>query len=102
MSWQGKQWQMRPWRACQAAIPEPHLFGHCCDRLTNRTPGCYEICSACFWEDDPGQRPDFDEGGFTPLGLEEARRNYRKIVACRSDMFPHVRPPRPEELPPEV
>lgn len=102
MSSIGKRRQVRRWRARRDAQPEPHLPCHCCDCLTICERGRYEICSVCFWEDDPGQTPDFDEGGANPLSLDEARRNFRAIGACEPNMLPHVRPPRSEELPPEV
>ena len=100
MSTKGKRRQVRRWRARQAARPAPHLPCHCCGCLTICERDSYEICNVCFWEDDPGQTPEFDDGGANPLSLEEARRNYRKIGACEPNMLPHVRPPRPEELPP--
>ncbi|MBO9473874.1 hypothetical protein J7413_10035 [Shimia sp. R10_1] len=102
MSTKGKRRQVRRWRARQAARPEPHLPCHCCGCLTIRERGRYEICGVCFWEDDPDQTPEFDDGGANNLSLEDGRRNYRKIGACEPRLLPHVRPPRPEELPPEL
>lgn len=99
MSTKGKRRQRRRWLARRAAVPDPHLPCHCCDCLTIRERGRYEICAVCFWEDDPGQTPDFDEGGANPLGLDEARKNYREIGACEPNMLPHVRPPHPQEMP---
>lgn len=93
---------MRRWRARRDARPKPHLPCHCCDCLTICERGRYEICPVCFWEDDPDQTPEFDEGGANNLGLNDGRKNYRRIDACRPEMLPHVRPPRPEELPSET
>lgn len=87
---------MRRWRG------RPHLHCPCCDNQTIRGPGCYEVCSVCFWEGDPGQTRDFDAGGANPPGLGEARWTYRQIGACEPSILSHVRPSRPEELPPEV
>lgn len=99
MSTKGKRRQVRRWRARQAARPEAHLPCHCCGCLTIRERGSYEICKVCFWEDDPGQTPEFDEGGANPLGLEDARKNYRDIGACEPNMLPNVRAPYAHELP---
>jgi hypothetical protein len=75
---------------------------HCCGCLTIHGRGRYEICQVCYWEDDPGQTPEEDVGGANPLSLEEAQKNYRKIGACERSMLPHVRPPAPDEQPPET
>ncbi|MFC4214787.1 CPCC family cysteine-rich protein [Pseudophaeobacter arcticus] len=98
----GKRRQARRGTARRLARPTPHLPCHCCNCLTICARGRYEICAVCFWEDDPGQTPEFDEGGANPIGLAQARKNYQMIGACEPKMLPHVRPPRPEERPQEV
>lgn len=80
----------------------PKIACHCCGCLTICQRGQYEICKVCYWEDDPGQTPEEDTGGANPLSLEDAQKNYRKIGACEPNMLPHVRPPAPDEQPPET
>lgn len=102
MSTKGKRRQMKRWRARRDARPKPHLSCHCCDCLMICERGRFEICPVCFWEDDPDQTPEFDEGGANHLGLDQARRVYQEIGAGKPDILSHVRPPRPEELPLEM
>ena len=77
----------------------------CCGHLTldggSDAEGDYDICLVCFWEDDPEQRNDvrLTNGANEPC-LLEARKNYREFGACERRSLPHVRPPRPEEIPP--
>lgn len=77
----------------------------CCGHLTLdggfEAEGDYDICLVCFWEDDPEQRKDvrLTNGANEPC-LLEARKNYREFGACERRSLPHVRPPRPEEIPP--
>lgn len=75
----------------------------CCGCLTMPRPvgKCLGyICPVCFWEVDtfvagPDDPSDSNHG----LTLTEARANYRRFGACKEGMLPHVRPPKPEELP---
>lgn len=57
----------------------------CCGykTLDEKPPGTYEICSICFWEDDPVQfdDPDYGGGANTP-SLRTAQNNYRLFGAC--------------------
>lgn len=63
-------------------------------------PGSYEICSVCFWEDDPVQAADPDMGGgANGVPLVEARENYRRLGVSEERFAKHVRPARPEEIP---
>lgn len=68
----------------------------CCGykTLTEEPPGTYEICSICFWEDDPIQFNDpFYEGGANGISLMEAQRNYQEFGACEKEMIKNVRKP---------
>jgi len=60
----------------------------------------YFICPVCFWEDDelhddPNEPCEVNHS----LSLTEARANYKNFGACEADMIPHVRKPKPEEIP---
>ena len=78
----------------------------CCGYLTFPVPkeeALAYICPVCFWENDvfdPGEDDPSDENrGMT---LRQGRENYRKWGAVREDLARHARPPRPEEIGPEV
>lgn len=78
----------------------------CCGYLTARYPrrnAIADICPVCFWENDvftPGEDDPSDENhGMT---LRQGRAAYREIGAVRGDFYTHVRPPLPEEIPPEI
>jgi hypothetical protein len=63
--------------------------------------GRYLICPVCFWEDDEFHK-DPDEPCDGPnhgVSLNQARKNYHKFGASRKEDVPHVRKPRPEEIP---
>ncbi len=53
----------------------------CCGyRTLNDSPGCYEICHVCFWEDDPVQLLDpWYRGGANQVSLHEAQQNYAQV-----------------------
>jgi Cysteine-rich CPCC len=74
----------------------------CCGYLTLEctSPGSWEICPVCFWEDDPIQFADPTHGGDGANGvtLEQARRNYTQFGASEPEALRHVRPPRPDEF----
>jgi hypothetical protein len=74
----------------------------CCGCLTLDERCDWDICEVCYWEDD-GQddhNADAVHGGSNgKLSLRQARANYRAFGACEEAMLPHVRPPRPEEMP---
>ncbi len=77
----------------------------CCGYLTCAQPtgiGSYDICEVCFWEDDGVQfdDPEFAGGANRP-SLNKARENFRQFGACELRMVKHVRPPRPDEIPPK-
>lgn len=75
----------------------------CCGCLTLPVPAeeaIAHICPVCFWENDvfthSDDEPSDENGGMT---LNEGRENYRRLGACQERLLPHVRPPRPEEIP---
>jgi hypothetical protein len=76
----------------------------CCGFLTldEAPPGTFHICEVCWWEDDPVQYadPTYRGGANTP-SLSEARENFRLIRASDPRLTRRVRPPRPDELPPD-
>jgi hypothetical protein len=56
--------------------------------------GSYEICSICFWEDDPVQLADPDyAGGANHTSLRQAQRNFIEFGANDERDLKHVRPP---------
>ena len=85
------------------AVPSPKRYPcPCCGCLTRETPpdGSYDICPVCFWEDSPYSEDEPDEVcGCNKISLNEARRNYRAIGACKESILPYVRAPLPEEQP---
>src|SRR5438876_1099928 len=50
----------------------------CCGYLTlTDSPGNYDICHVCFWEDDPVQFLDpWYVGGANKVSLQEAQQNF--------------------------
>jgi hypothetical protein len=73
----------------------------CCGHRTldDLSPGSYEICPVCFWEDDLIQFEDpAFRGGANRVSLTEARRNYAQFGACDRQALTYVRPPNPSEM----
>ena len=69
-----------------------------CKTISEPTPGTYEVCPVCGWEDDPVQAEDPDyAGGANEVSLNEARKNYRSFGAISREMIRYVRPPGPDE-----
>jgi Cysteine-rich CPCC len=60
-----------------------------------------EICPACFWQDDFVDKEDTDVLGPNRVTLSVARSNFLSWGACEERWAARVRPPRPEEGPPE-
>ena len=72
--------------------------------LGNTCPSCgyptldernaWDICSICFWEDDPIQfeEPDY-EGGANRVSLIQARENFAEFGSCERDMIKNCRKP---------
>lgn len=68
----------------------------CCGykTLDEEPPGTYEICSICFWEDDPVQYYDPDySGGANTTSLRQAQKNYEWFGACEEEFNAIVRKP---------
>jgi hypothetical protein len=79
-----------------------HFSCPCCRFLTlpEPSPGSWEICPVCFWQDDPvGAAHPMLRHGPNPMSLDAARRNFAAFGACESRMLPHVRRPLPNERP---
>ena len=76
----------------------------CCGyRTLGDSPGSYEICQVCFWEDDPVQllNPAY-AGGANTLSLMESRTNYQRMRVSDERFSANVRSPnKDEELDPE-
>jgi hypothetical protein len=72
----------------------------CCGFRTLTVRDEYEVCSVCFWEDDPVQNeaPQSSEGA-NSLSLEQARQNFIELGACQRELLNNVRPPAPNEMP---
>lgn len=78
----------------------------CCGYLTLSERGGYEICDACWWEDeDPndvyGQPAPERLSGANYMQLSEAREHFLTLddrERKRLDKF-YTRPPYPEEIP---
>ncbi|WP_326826945.1 CPCC family cysteine-rich protein [Streptosporangium sp. NBC_01756] len=74
----------------------------CCGFLTLEERGMYEICPACFWEDDGQDEHDADEvcgGPNRGLSLTEGRRNFAEFGASSKRRIDKVRDPLPHEHP---
>jgi hypothetical protein len=68
----------------------------CCGHKTFRhePDGSYDICTVCFWEDDPIQisDPDYKDGA-NRVSLRQAQKNFRKFGACEEEMIKNVQSP---------
>jgi hypothetical protein len=65
----------------------------CCGyRTLSSSPGNYDICHVCFWEDDPIQILDpWYQGGANKISLEEAQKNYAEIGASEDRFKSNVK-----------
>lgn len=73
----------------------------CCGSRTLTTPGTFELCPVCWWQDDGQDDTDADvvRGGANGLlSLTAARANFRAYGASDPRFVPHVRPALPTEL----
>jgi hypothetical protein len=78
----------------------PKLFPcACCGHITlEESPGNYEICPVCFWEDDGVQlRYPTLSGGANEPSLIEAQANYRAFGASEERFIRNVRDARASE-----
>jgi hypothetical protein len=76
----------------------------CCGYFTLSKPtgSSDEICQVCYWQDDAVDNRDTDVLGPNRVSLSVARENYERSGAHEERWLPHVRRPRPEELPPHT
>jgi hypothetical protein len=65
------------------------------------SPGSFEICPICFWEDDIVQLafPDC-AGGANGISLLEAQQTFILNGVCEARFRAHVRPPGPTDKDP--
>ena len=57
----------------------------CCNlkTLNEKSPGSFEICLNCFWEDDLIQFNDPNyEGGANSFSLNKSKENYKNFGIC--------------------
>ncbi|WP_327150156.1 CPCC family cysteine-rich protein [Nocardia sp. NBC_01329] len=70
----------------------------CGHHVFDETPGSFDICSVCTWEDDRVQlRWPTIPGGANRISLVEAQRNYRDFSACDDRGRTHARSPEADE-----
>ena len=69
--------------------------------LFRTAPPTDEICPVCFWQDDFVDNQDTDVLGPNRVTLSVARSTFSRWGASEEGLRVHVRPPRPEEGPPE-
>src|SRR5690348_15638322 len=65
----------------------------CCGyRTLGESPGNYEICHVCFWEDDPVQLLDpWFKVGANKVSLQEAQKNYAEVGASEPQFRANVK-----------
>jgi hypothetical protein len=74
----------------------------CCGYRTLSTPGAFELCPVCWWQDDGQDESDADvvRGGPNgTLSLTSARANFRQCGASDPRFRGRVRPALPSEQP---
>ena len=66
----------------------------CCGyEVFDSSPGSFDICPICFWEDDGVQLYyPLLEGGANGSSLVEAQVSFVQFGACKRDMAQHTRP----------
>lgn len=78
----------------------------CCECLTLPLPqeqATAFLCPVCFWENDVfTPEPDATSAENHGMTLREGRQNFRMFGACYRNLLPHVRAPKPEEIPTEA
>ncbi|NMH73916.1 hypothetical protein HF078_12560 [Bacillus sp. RO2] len=73
----------------------------CCGykSLESESPGSFEICSICYWEDDNVQYDDpHYEGGANEVSLYQAQRNFLEFGAANESYLQSVRKPTVEDI----
>lgn len=82
-------------------MPSPKETCPCCgfQTLESGEQNEYDICPACFWENDYTQRddPDYDGGANVP-SLRQAQKNFKKFGASDIESVRHVRKPKKQEI----
>lgn len=66
----------------------------CCGYKTFREEptGNYDICTVCFWEDDPVQLQDPNyRDGANRVSLKQGQKNFEEFGACEREMIQNVR-----------
>jgi hypothetical protein len=67
--------------------------------MFDEPPGSYDICSICFWEDDPVQlRHPLLASGANRVSLVAAQANFSGLGACEPRLIEHCRTPTPDEV----
>ena len=72
----------------------------CCGyyTLNEESSGTFEICPVCYWENDDIQVDDPTyEGGANGISLAEAKANFSRYGAVKTEFVKEVRKPLPEE-----
>ena len=72
------------------------FFCPCCGykTLNEEPPGTYNICSICFWEDDPYQFKEWNYSeGANKVSLIQGQKNFEAFGACDRDMVKNTRKP---------
>jgi cysteine-rich CPCC protein len=82
----------------------PRYTCDCCGYKTLLSPGHYDICAVCSWEDDRADDNRRDGGpdalsGPNHISLSEARANFARYGACDEKGKEFARSPRPSEVP---
>ena len=73
----------------------------CCGSRTLHTPGTFELCPVCWWQDDGQDETDADvvRGGPNGLlSLTAARANFLALGACDPQFRTRVRAASASEL----
>ena len=77
----------------QRSQAEGRFYCECCgyNTLNEKPNGTYQICSTCFWEDDPIQRtePNY-AGGANRVSLNQAKKNFAEFGACERDQIKNI------------